>query len=114
MTQHHQDNQPTAGEQADGRIKKPRHKKFQTQSYGERMAAELDAPSTPGTDRSSARVEKPVVTERRGGPSQYSDRGSRGERRDAPRDDRRWNDRNDDDDRNFRDRDDDDDEDGDN
>jgi len=75
-------------------VKKPRHKKFQTQSYGERMAAELDAPTTPGTHRSSARVETPAVTERRGGPSQYSDRGSRGERRDAPRDnDRRDNER---------------------
>jgi superfamily II DNA/RNA helicase len=69
---------------ADG-AKKPRHKKFQTQSYGERMAAELDAPTTPGTERSSARVEKVApAPERRGGPSQYSDRGSRGERRDAP------------------------------
>jgi superfamily II DNA/RNA helicase len=69
---------------ADG-AKKPRHKKFQTQSYGERMAAELDAPNTPGTERSSARVEKVApAPERRGGPSQYSDRGSRGERRDAP------------------------------
>jgi len=78
---------PADGNEAADRVKRPRHKKFQTQSYGERMAAELDAPTTPGTDRSSARVEKVAVErtpERRGGPSQYSDRGSRGERRDAP------------------------------
>ncbi|GAA1593858.1 hypothetical protein GCM10009789_54940 [Kribbella sancticallisti] len=98
MSQHHQDQfVPADGSEAADRVKKPRHKKFQTQSYGERMAAELDAPNTPGTDRSSARVERPVVAERRGGPSQYSDRGSRGERRDAPsgdrRDDRRGTDR---------------------
>ncbi|MEV8378715.1 DEAD/DEAH box helicase [Kribbella sp. NPDC056861] len=85
MSQHHQDQfVPAEGSEADGQ-KKPRHKKFQTQSYGERMAAELDAPNTPGTERSSARVEKVApAPERRGGPSQYSDRGSRGERRDAP------------------------------
>ncbi|WBQ04511.1 DEAD/DEAH box helicase [Kribbella sp. CA-293567] len=82
MSQHHQDQfVPAEGNE----IKKPRHKKFQSQSYGERMAAELDAPNTPGTERSSARVEKVApAPERRGGPSQYSDRGSRGERRDAP------------------------------
>jgi superfamily II DNA/RNA helicase len=74
---------PADGNEAADRAKKPRHKKFQTQSYGERMAAELDAPSTPGTERSSARAEKPAArteaprVERRGGPSQYSDRGSR-------------------------------------
>ncbi len=86
---------PADGNEAADRAKKPRHKKFQTQSYGERMAAELDAPTTPGTDRSSARVEKPAQVERRGGPSQYSDRGSRGpDRRDNDRrDDRRGNDR---------------------
>ena len=84
---------PADGNEAADRAKKPRHKKFQTQSYGERMAAELDAPNTPGTDRSSARVEKPAQVERRGGPSQYSDRGSRGpDRRDNDRrDDRRDN-----------------------
>ncbi|HEY0616773.1 MAG TPA: DEAD/DEAH box helicase [Kribbella sp.] len=96
MSQHHQDQYvPADGNEAADRLKKPRHKKFQTQSYGERMAAELDAPSTPGTDRSSARVEKPAQVERRGGPSQYSDRGSRGsdrrdsDRRGGPGDDRR-------------------------
>lgn len=84
MSQHHQNEfVPADGNEAADRAKKPRHKKFQTQSYGERMAAELDAPSTPGTERSSARAEKPVArteaprVERRGGPSQYSDRGSR-------------------------------------
>ncbi|RZU14214.1 superfamily II DNA/RNA helicase [Kribbella rubisoli] len=34
MTQHHQQD-----ESADGRAKKPRHKKYQNQSYGERLAA---------------------------------------------------------------------------
>ncbi|MEU0094500.1 DEAD/DEAH box helicase [Kribbella sp. NPDC006257] len=87
MSQHYQDQfVPADGNEAADRAKKPRHKKFQTQSYGERMAAELDAPSTPGTERSSARVEKPAQVERRGGPSQYSDRGSRGpDRRDNDR-----------------------------
>jgi superfamily II DNA/RNA helicase len=87
VSQHHQDQYvPADGNEAADRAKKPRHKKFQTQSYGERMAAELDAPSTPGTDRSSARVERPAQVERRGGPSQYSDRGSRGsDRRDDDR-----------------------------
>ncbi|WP_432887622.1 DEAD/DEAH box helicase [Kribbella sp. CA-245084] len=35
MTQHHQND----SESADGRAKKPRHKKYQNQSYGERLAA---------------------------------------------------------------------------
>ncbi|MFI5696531.1 DEAD/DEAH box helicase [Kribbella sp. NPDC051586] len=41
MTQHHQHD-----ESADGRAKKPRHKKYQNQSYGERLAANAsyDAP----------------------------------------------------------------------
>ena len=60
MSQHYQDqfvpvDGPEGIEAAD-RAKKPRHKKFQTQSYGERMAAELDLPSTPGTDRSAERT----------------------------------------------------------
>ena len=43
MTEHHQDH-------PQDRIKKPRHKKFQNQSYGERMAAQpsYDAPETGG------------------------------------------------------------------
>jgi superfamily II DNA/RNA helicase len=84
VSQHYQNEfVPADGNEAADRAKKPRHKKFQNQSYGERMAAELDAPSTPGTERSSARAEKPAARteapqpERRGGPSQYSDRGSR-------------------------------------
>jgi superfamily II DNA/RNA helicase len=75
VTQHHQDNQPADGNQADGRIKKPRHKKFQTQSYGERMAAQdrAEAAAAPaGEVRNDA-----ARGERRGGPTQYSDRGSR-------------------------------------
>jgi superfamily II DNA/RNA helicase len=96
VSQHDQDQfVPADGNEAADRAKKPRHKKFQSQSYGERMAAELDAPSTPGTDRSSARVEKPAQVERRGGPSQYSDRGSRGTDRSDDRrgSDNRGNDR---------------------
>ncbi|MFF1816983.1 DEAD/DEAH box helicase [Kribbella sp. NPDC058245] len=58
MTQHHPD---------DAGSKKPRHKKFQNQSFGERMG---DTPSTAPV----ARDDRP---ERRGGPSQYSDRGQR-------------------------------------
>ncbi|TCO44097.1 superfamily II DNA/RNA helicase [Kribbella antiqua] len=69
MTQHHHDDRP-----ADAPVKKPRHKKFQTQSYGERMAAQAEAagPSTGEVRDDTARGE------RRGGPSQYSDRGVRG------------------------------------
>ncbi|MFD7160277.1 DEAD/DEAH box helicase [Kribbella sp. NPDC059898] len=46
MTQHHQFD----AESADGRDKKPRHKKHQNQSYGERMAAEptFEAPRENG------------------------------------------------------------------
>ncbi len=58
MTQHHPE---------DAASKKPRHKKFQNQSFGERMG---DTPSTAPV----ARDDRP---ERRGGPSQYSDRGQR-------------------------------------
>jgi len=81
VTQHHQDNQPADGN--DGRMKKPRHKKFQTQSYGERMAAQGQTqPSAPaGEVRNDA-----ARGERRGGPTQYSDRGSR-----TPTNDRRDN-----------------------
>ncbi|MEU4603727.1 DEAD/DEAH box helicase [Kribbella sp. NPDC023972] len=80
MTQHHQENHSADADQADGRIKKPRHKKFQTQSYGERMAAEAAA-SPAGEVRSDAargEVRNDAARgERRGGPTQYSDRGSR-------------------------------------
>ncbi|MFG1814419.1 DEAD/DEAH box helicase [Kribbella sp. NPDC049174] len=75
MTQHHQDNQPADGNQADGRSKKPRHKKFQNQSFGERMAAQAQAEAAAapaGEVRNDA-----ARGERRGGPTQYSDRGSR-------------------------------------
>ncbi|MFG1627023.1 DEAD/DEAH box helicase [Kribbella sp. NPDC049227] len=74
MTQHHQDqHEPAAGNTADGRIKKPRHKKFQTQSYGERMAAEA-APASPAAGEVR---DDTARGERRGGPTQYSDRGVR-------------------------------------
>ncbi|WP_238176412.1 DEAD/DEAH box helicase [Kribbella albertanoniae] len=59
MTQHHPEDAAAS--------KKPRHKKFQNQSFGERMG---DTPSTAPV----ARDDRP---ERRGGPSQYSDRGQR-------------------------------------
>ncbi|MFK4088302.1 DEAD/DEAH box helicase [Kribbella sp. NPDC020789] len=72
MTQHH----PASSDENGAASKKPRHKKFQNQSFGERMG---DTPSTAPV----ARDDRP---ERRGGPSQYSDRGQR----DASRgDDRR-------------------------
>jgi superfamily II DNA/RNA helicase len=56
VSQHHQDQFVPSDGEAVNPVKKPRHKKFQTQSYGERMAAELDLPSTPGTDRSADRT----------------------------------------------------------
>ncbi|ADB30171.1 DEAD/DEAH box helicase domain protein [Kribbella flavida DSM 17836] len=93
MSQHHQDQfVPSDGADAGDRVKKPRHKKFQTQSYGERMAAEA-VPSTGGENRGEVRNDV-ARGERRGGPSQYSDRGSRdsrdagGYRRDGNRDNR--------------------------
>ncbi|TWD81627.1 superfamily II DNA/RNA helicase [Kribbella amoyensis] len=74
MSQHDQEQYQSAdGTGADGRVKKPRHKKFQTQSYGERMAAAAAAePQARGDVRDDT-----VRGDRRGGPSQYSDRGSR-------------------------------------
>ncbi|MFC9688047.1 DEAD/DEAH box helicase [Kribbella sp. NPDC056951] len=65
MTQHHPE---------DAASKKPRHKKFQNQSFGERMG---DTPSTAPAARDDR-------AERRGGPSQYSDRGQRGDDRRPP------------------------------
>jgi superfamily II DNA/RNA helicase len=82
VTQHDQENHQPAGDQADGRVKKPRHKKFQTQSYGERMAAEASAPA--GEVRNDA-----ARGERRGGPTQYSDRGARDNNRFDTRDNNR-------------------------
>ncbi|MGW6279819.1 DEAD/DEAH box helicase [Kribbella sp. NPDC055071] len=77
MTQHHQDHPDSGGEQADGPVKKPRHKKFQNQSFGERMAAQADQPTT----APSGEVRNDVARgERRGGPTQYSDRGARTDR----------------------------------
>jgi hypothetical protein len=48
VTQHHQENDPV-----DGRIKKPRHKKFQNQSYGERMSAQPRDDERRDTERGS-------------------------------------------------------------
>ncbi|RZT28626.1 superfamily II DNA/RNA helicase [Kribbella sp. VKM Ac-2569] len=56
MTQHHQHDP----ESADGRIKKPRHKKHQNQSYGERLAADPTyvAPRTDSTPVKGYRSEQ--------------------------------------------------------
>jgi len=78
VTQHHQDNQPTAGEQADGRIKKPRHKKFQTQSYGERMAAEAATTPTGEVRNDAARGDRRALD------VDFAVRSSRGARRVLP------------------------------
>ncbi len=77
MSQHHQDQfVPNDGADAGDRVKKPRHKKFQTQSYGERMAAGEVAQNTASRE-ARGEVRDDTKLERRGGPSQYSDRGSR-------------------------------------
>ncbi|MEV6282827.1 DEAD/DEAH box helicase [Kribbella sp. NPDC051770] len=77
MSQHHQDQfVPNDGADAGDRVKKPRHKKFQTQSYGERMAAGEVARNT-ASAANRGEVRDDTRLERRGGPSQYSDRGSR-------------------------------------
>ncbi|ONI66851.1 DEAD/DEAH box helicase [Kribbella sp. ALI-6-A] len=77
MSQHHQDQfVPNDGADAGDRVKKPRHKKFQTQSYGERMAAGEVAQNTAAREN-RGEVRDDTRLERRGGPSQYSDRGSR-------------------------------------
>ncbi|TDW90775.1 superfamily II DNA/RNA helicase [Kribbella pratensis] len=57
MTQHH----PHDPESADGRIKKPRHKKHQNQSYGERLAADPTyvAPRTDSAPVKGYRSEQP-------------------------------------------------------
>ncbi|WP_432945386.1 DEAD/DEAH box helicase [Kribbella sp. CA-253562] len=78
MSQHHQDQfVPNDGADAGDRVKKPRHKKFQTQSYGERMAAGEVAQNTAARGENRGEVRDDTRLERRGGPSQYSDRGSR-------------------------------------
>ncbi|MFI6675193.1 DEAD/DEAH box helicase [Kribbella sp. NPDC050470] len=86
MTQHHpESNQP------DGRAKKPRHKKFQNQSYGERMG------NTPARDedrRDERRDNRPVKgyrADRSTQPRKYDDDRPRYRRDDRPqynRDDR--------------------------
>jgi superfamily II DNA/RNA helicase len=77
VSQHHQDQfVPNDGADAGDRVKKPRHKKFQTQSYGERMAAGEVAQNTASRE-ARGEVRDDTKLERRGGPSQYSDRGSR-------------------------------------
>ncbi len=57
MTQHHQHDP----ESADGRIKKPRHKKHQNQSYGERLAADpsYEAPRADSAPVKGYRSEQP-------------------------------------------------------
>ncbi|TCC26259.1 DEAD/DEAH box helicase [Kribbella sindirgiensis] len=78
MTQHHQHDP----ESADGRIKKPRHKKHQNQSYGERLAADpsYEAPRADNAPVKGYRSEQP--------------RTDRGQRPNRNRDDRpTYNDR---------------------
>ncbi|TCC04019.1 DEAD/DEAH box helicase [Kribbella soli] len=74
-------------ESADGRIKKPRHKKHQNQSYGERLAADpaYVAPRTDSTPVKGYRSEQP-----RSDRGQRSTDRNRDERNDRPynRDDR--------------------------
>ncbi|WP_327639970.1 DEAD/DEAH box helicase [Kribbella sp. NBC_00482] len=67
-------------ESADGRIKKPRHKKYQNQSYGERLAADASyaAPRTESAPVKGYRSEQP-----------RTDRGQRST--DRNRDDRSYN-----------------------
>jgi superfamily II DNA/RNA helicase len=89
VSQHDQDQfVPNDGADAGDRVKKPRHKKFQTQSYGERMAAGEVAQNT-ASEANRGEVRDDTRLERRGGPSQYSDRGSR----DAAGGDRRYGER---------------------
>ncbi len=72
MSQHHQEQfRPADGTDAADRVKKPRHKKFQNQSYGERMGGDVVRSESQGEVRDD------TTRERRGGPSGYSDRGSR-------------------------------------
>ncbi|MGZ0148736.1 DEAD/DEAH box helicase [Kribbella sp. WER1] len=74
MTQHHQFD----ADSADGRSKKPRHKKHQNQSYGERMAAAEPTYDAPREDRAPVkgyRSEQP-----RADRGQRRDDRNRGER----------------------------------
>jgi len=72
VSQHHQEQfRPADGTDAGDRVKKPRHKKFQNQSYGERMGGDVVRSESQGEVRDD------TTRERRGGPSGYSDRGSR-------------------------------------
>ncbi|MFF0338105.1 DEAD/DEAH box helicase [Kribbella sp. NPDC004875] len=92
MTQHHQHD----SDSADERVKKPRHKKHQNQSYGERMAAEstYEAPRTDSTPVKGYRSEQPRPD--RG--QRYDERGrderpryENGDRKQYGRDDRQYN-----------------------
>ncbi|HZX03589.1 DEAD/DEAH box helicase [Kribbella sp.] len=71
MTQHHQFD----AESADGRNKKPRHKKHQNQSYGERMAAGERLDAEPTSDAARTEDRRPVKGYRSEQPR--SDRGQR-------------------------------------
>jgi superfamily II DNA/RNA helicase len=78
VTQHHQHD-----DSADGRTKKPRHKKYQNQSYGERLAAE----SNYVAPREAPRDERTPVKGYRSEPAR-SDRGQRPADRQYDRNDR--------------------------
>jgi superfamily II DNA/RNA helicase len=77
VTQHHQHD----SDSADGRIKKPRHKKHQNQSYGERLAANA---SYDTTNTSSARDDRG---------QRSNDAPVKGYRSERPRTDRNRDDR---------------------
>ncbi|MEU8227569.1 DEAD/DEAH box helicase [Kribbella sp. NPDC048915] len=83
MTQHHQHDPDSA----DGRIKKPRHKKHQNQSYGERLAASSSHDAAPNTapDTASEQTSAPAA-----------DAPVKGYRSEHPRTDRARDDRRDD------------------
>ncbi|WP_329005650.1 DEAD/DEAH box helicase [Kribbella sp. NBC_00709] len=89
MTQHHQHDP----ESADGRTKKPRHKKYQNQSYGERLAADAsyDAPRddkpVKGYRSEQARPDRGQRTDARDERPRYENR-SRDDRPQYNRDDR--------------------------
>ncbi|TDD25622.1 DEAD/DEAH box helicase [Kribbella turkmenica] len=87
MTQHHQESFPADGNQADSRIKKPRHKKFQTQSYGERMAAQAGTDDTRDNRRGDNRPVKGYRADRTTEPRR-SDDDRRSDRPQFSRDDR--------------------------
>ncbi|MFC0623585.1 DEAD/DEAH box helicase [Kribbella deserti] len=98
MSQQDQTYIPADGDSAADRNKKPRHKKFQNQSYGERMAAAADftapaersAPAArPATsDRQERSSERPARSAGSDRPARSYDRGDRNDRPAYDRNDR--------------------------